>query len=757
MRVFVLFALYYTSIGLLPATPILATPCPGSNVVTSCSEAGLREAITRGGNVILCCSGTISLTSTIHITNDVVVDAENRAVIISGNNSVRLFRVAANATLELKNLTLANGRHIGTNGASAGSVAGQLAQPGEDGNGGAIYNQGGTVRLISCVLSNNAALGGRDGQTFVPNMTPAAVGAGRGGAVSSENGQVTFQNVLAVGNWAMGALRLSGMAQEGNGPTLGGALSAVGGTVYITNSSFVSNVATGRVSALFTSFSAPVKGGAIYLQSAFAIVHGGDFSGNLALAQSVGSTERMQSGGSTYGGALFSGASTVTVAQSSLSMNKALAGSGSATFGGISGEAQGGAIYSDGTLHLVDTSVSRNEAISGGFSTANKPGRGGGLLNGGTAHVSRSTFDGNIATGAEGGVRFDPTSGGDGLGGGIANIGTLNGTNCTVVLNRAQAGGTYGQPVPIAFGGTPAGGGIHSATGMLRLMNVTLASNVVIQGMHSRPPGGANLAHNGGAMLSANSLVAFGLISSNNVTTLHSNVSGTITDGGFNLSSDNSWAFTSGTSSGNTDPKLAPLDDYGGETRTMALLAGSPAIDAATGPDCPPTDQRGVSRPAGPACDIGAFESAPLYSVRGRISGFRVPSGIQVSAGTGSGVTDSNLTYQILGLAAGAHAVVPSPLHHVIVPASRNVSLGPDLINVDFTAYRRNSLSPERSNNTVRLVYAGTNGAVIRIQVSNDLISWTDHSTNTVGSDGLLHVPLQNSGTGGRYFRAVQP
>ncbi len=58
-----------------------------------------------------------------------------------------------------------------------------------------------------------------------------------------------------------------------------------------------------------------------------------------------------------------------------------------------------------------------------------------------------------------------------------------------------------------------------------------------------------------------------------------------------------------------TDPRLGPLADNGGPTETHALLAGSPAIDAGSD-DCPPpaTDQRGVARPDGAACDIGAFE-----------------------------------------------------------------------------------------------------------------------------------------------------
>ena len=56
------------------------------------------------------------------------------------------------------------------------------------------------------------------------------------------------------------------------------------------------------------------------------------------------------------------------------------------------------------------------------------------------------------------------------------------------------------------------------------------------------------------------------------------------------------------------NPLLAPLGNYGGPTQTMALLPGSPAIDAgASGPNIPATDQRGLGRVG--AVDIGAFES----------------------------------------------------------------------------------------------------------------------------------------------------
>ena len=56
------------------------------------------------------------------------------------------------------------------------------------------------------------------------------------------------------------------------------------------------------------------------------------------------------------------------------------------------------------------------------------------------------------------------------------------------------------------------------------------------------------------------------------------------------------------------DPRIGPLADNGGPTKTRALLAGSPAIDAAAAAVCPATDQRGVTRPQGAGCDIGSFE-----------------------------------------------------------------------------------------------------------------------------------------------------
>lgn len=77
---------------------------------------------------------------------------------------------------------------------------------------------------------------------------------------------------------------------------------------------------------------------------------------------------------------------------------------------------------------------------------------------------------------------------------------------------------------------------------------------------------------------------------------------------------------------------LGPLQDNGGPAQTLALGSGSPAIDAGADSGCPATDERGVLRPAGAACDIGAFEVATSAATTGAASS--VASGSATLNGT---------------------------------------------------------------------------------------------------------------------------
>jgi hypothetical protein len=93
--------------------------------------------------------------------------------------------------------------------------------------------------------------------------------------------------------------------------------------------------------------------------------------------------------------------------------------------------------------------------------------------------------------------------------------------------------------------------------------------------------------------------------------------SGAVADSGHNLS------FGAGgcpTTFASADPNLGALQYNGGPTQTIALGPGSAAIDQvpAAGAGCPKTDQRGLKRPSGKACDIGAYEVTPPTLVQGK-------------------------------------------------------------------------------------------------------------------------------------------
>jgi hypothetical protein len=255
-----------------------------------------------------------------------------------------------------------------------------------------------------------------------------------------------------------------------------------------------------------------------------------------------------------YGGGIYSYYSTVTVNYSAIKNNR--------------GFVDGGGLYDRaGSVDIEYSTISsnfsgrdgaglhhRNSSVLIGYSTISSNdtgffGYGGGIFDrSGTTDIINSTISGNTAS----------------VGGGIYNRSTMTISNTTIAKNYADDGG-----------------GIFTVVG-----DLTLARTIV----------SGNFAH------FADEVDRF---------------SGTVYRDNYNLFGANGHDGVVGFSPGPTDIVpyvgisgiLMPLADNGGPTKTHALVAGSPAIDASPADaDCAPTDQRGVIRPQGPSCDIGSFE-----------------------------------------------------------------------------------------------------------------------------------------------------
>jgi CSLREA domain-containing protein len=266
----------------------------------------------------------------------------------------------------------------------------------------------------------------------------------------------------------------------------------------------------------------------------------------------------------------------------------------------------GAGIWTNNTLTLNNTTVSGNVAGGGG--------NGGGIYNGDQVTINASTISGNFAGPA------------GGNGGGIYNSGLMSITDTTISGNTGTGGGdgaglyenSNGNAISRStFSGNTtngSGGGIFVNGQPLTLTNVTISGNTAGSGGGLFNNGNAlhivasTIANNtGGGITNNGSADATGTIIANNGT----NCSSAITDSGTNLQFPGT---TCGLSIPSADPLLQPLANNGGPTQTHALVAGSPAVDANTEicPPTPPTDQRGVSRPQGLHCDIGAFELAAV-------------------------------------------------------------------------------------------------------------------------------------------------
>ena len=234
----------------------------GNGTPQSCTEAALRAAVTAGGTITFSCgakSHTIALGATLAVGKDTVVDGGG-TVTLSGGNTVRVFTMdqgnwaGTTPVLTVQNLRLVAGRaptdQVLIRPWLDPAAACTPNTPGPDihfmGSGGAIFHQGGTVRVIRSVIENSTAavvgpdvaggaiygLGGY-AQTIVERSIIRGNRASNGGAVGGLFSAITISNSHLLDNHAEGC-GANYEEPNPNGPgTLQHGSGGSGGAIYL--------------------------------------------------------------------------------------------------------------------------------------------------------------------------------------------------------------------------------------------------------------------------------------------------------------------------------------------------------------------------------------------------------------------------------------------------------------------------------------------------------------------------------------------
>ena len=237
-------------------------------------------------------------------------------------------------------------------------------------------------------------------------------------------------------------------------------------------------------------------------------------------------------------------------------------------------DSAGGGVWSRGAMTLIDSTITGNAAYGFAVNQTNYNFiRGGGVYGIGGTTITRSTIDTNYAVYS---------------GGGISSLYGTTISNSTVANNYSYAGvggGVFTLYDAVSIGNSTiagnysyhSGGGAYTVLGPLDLESTIIASNT--SGDTSNADFGYYVYNGVSAPTGANNLI---------ISSAFTVPSGTLT----------------------ADPQLQPLANNGGLTQTMALLAGSPAIDQGNNVAGLATDQRGTgfARVGGASADIGAFE-----------------------------------------------------------------------------------------------------------------------------------------------------
>lgn len=284
--------------------------------------------------------------------------------------------------------------------------------------------------------------------------------------------------------------------------------------------------------------------------------------------------------------------------------------------------------------------------ITGGSATS-APGGGGIYSTASTTHLRAVVVTGNITSGSGGGIHAgrlivessvvtanDGTPSGGGITGGQVDL-----IDSLVADNRAGSGGgisavavdVRSSTVAGNSATTGAGGGI-SANGA-SLANSTLVGNEAAQAggglsvedevflVYSTVRGNRGASGTSGNLGSIDHLVAVASVIVESGGGPSCGTVGVVSSEGWNVADDDSCGLDHPTDrqDAGLDARLGPLADNGGPTPTMLPAADSPLVDAIPVADCRTgsaamtvVDQRGLDRPAGAGCDIGAVERYPV-------------------------------------------------------------------------------------------------------------------------------------------------
>ena len=563
-------------------------------------------------------------------------------VTVSGNKTSRVFEIEAGATVSIDGLIVTDGPVKGNVGGGKimnsgiltldNSIVSEVSASSDTvllgysiSSGGGIYNSGNLSVNNSTISNNEATIGGgiynsNSGNFSVNNSTISGnLGGGKGGGIYN-SGNLSVNSSTISGRFGMNFPIISGS----------GIYNDYSGTSTVNDSTISGNLG--------------VSGGGIFNSGGTVVVNNTTISGN--------------SGGISYGigGGIYN-TGNFSISNSTINNNSAAAGYSNPIYGGT-----GGGIYNDnnGILTVSNCIISDNStgsyngrvgAIDNlGMATINNStisGNGsyvdGGIDNSGTLTVSNSTISGNTSVKAGGAIYSDGTltvinstisgnNGGENVGGGISNGGILTVINSTISDNTRGSGISNYSTATVYnstisgnstlnssgnLGGGKGSGIYNDYSGTLTLLFSTITQNQAVNdggGVYQKdvPPSSSAVR---GSIRVRNTIIAANLNSTGGI---NPDVSGTFTSEGYNLIGDStgSTGFDAtgdivGTSDNPIDPRLAPLDFYGGSTKTIALLPDSPAIDAGdpTVLDTDPTtDQRGFPRVVNGRADIGAFE-----------------------------------------------------------------------------------------------------------------------------------------------------